>query len=56
MSRIVWILFLIVIGFQTDSFGQTKHCLFIGDSYFSHNDLSKEFLTEWNDEVSDTLS
>jgi hypothetical protein len=55
MIRTVWLLFLFVIGFQNSSFGQTKHCLFIGDSYFSHNDLSKEFLALWNVEASDSL-
>ncbi len=46
---------LIILVVQIKSFGETKRCLFIGDSYFSHNDLSKEFLAVWNDEVSDTL-
>ncbi len=51
----VFLALLIILGVQTRILGQTKHCLFIGDSYFSHNDLSKEFQAVWNDEISDTL-
>jgi hypothetical protein len=46
---------LIIFAVQISSFGETKRCLFIGDSYFSHNDLSKEFQAVWNDEISDTI-
>ena len=45
----------IILVLQIESFAETKRCLFIGDSYFSHNDLSNELLTIWNGEVPDTL-
>lgn len=48
-------LLLIIAAGQSKSFGATKRCLFIGDSYFSHNDLSQEFLAAWNIVTSDTL-
>ena len=50
-----FLILLIISVAQIRSFGETKRCLFIGNSYFSHNDLSKEFLAAWNDENSDTL-
>jgi hypothetical protein len=58
MIKSIFILVLTLLIFlvvQNVTFGQAKRCLFIGDSYFSHNDLSKEFQAVWNDEISDTL-
>lgn len=46
---------LLVLVLQNSSSGEKRRCLFIGDSFFSHNDLSKEFLNVWNEQGSDTL-
>jgi len=46
---------LIIFISSNKSFAGVKRCLFIGDSYFSHNSLSNELLAVWNEEISDTL-